>query len=201
MHLPDSGSYLIVCGLFLSELFRRQARQAAEETGEISGISKPQSVGDLTDILYGINQAAFSFQKHSFMNHLQRTFFHQLLANVIQVGGGDTQLCGIAFNFSMAMKVAVNQRHELVKILCTATLLTGSINLLRRIAFQQENDNQAALETILDGSTYTLSEIFETTYDGFDVYGGFSHPTEKIVWWSEGIAEYVAQENDTICCQ
>ncbi len=33
----------------------------------------------------------------------------------------------------------------------------------------QENDNQAALETILDGSTYTLSEIFETTYDGFDV--------------------------------
>lgn len=32
-----------------------------------------------------------------------------------------------------------------------------------------ENNNQKALDTILDGSTYTLSEIFETTYDGFDV--------------------------------
>ncbi|MEZ8582913.1 collagenase [Vibrio splendidus] len=32
-----------------------------------------------------------------------------------------------------------------------------------------ENNNQAAIDTILDGSTYTLSEVFETTYDGFDV--------------------------------
>lgn len=29
-------------------------------------------------------------------------------------------------------------------------------------------NNQAAIDTIHDGSTYTLSEIFETTYDGFD---------------------------------
>lgn len=31
-----------------------------------------------------------------------------------------------------------------------------------------ENNNQAAIDTIHDGSTYTLSTIFETTYDGFD---------------------------------
>jgi len=29
-------------------------------------------------------------------------------------------------------------------------------------------DNQAAIDTIHDGSTYTLSQIFDTTYDGFD---------------------------------
>jgi len=33
----------------------------------------------------------------------------------------------------------------------------------------KQNDNQAAIDTIKDGSTYTLSTIFETTYDGFDV--------------------------------
>ncbi|GAA5646647.1 M9 family metallopeptidase [Vibrio proteolyticus] len=33
----------------------------------------------------------------------------------------------------------------------------------------KEKDNQAALDTIEDGSVYTLSEIFDTTYDGFDV--------------------------------
>ena len=32
-----------------------------------------------------------------------------------------------------------------------------------------ENNNQAAIDTINDGSTYQLSEIFTTTYDGFDV--------------------------------
>ncbi len=31
-----------------------------------------------------------------------------------------------------------------------------------------ENNNQAAIDTILDGSTYTLGTIFETTYAGFD---------------------------------
>ncbi|CAM4253700.1 collagenase [Pseudoalteromonas maricaloris] len=30
------------------------------------------------------------------------------------------------------------------------------------------NDNQAAIDTIKDGSVYTLAEIFSTTYDGFD---------------------------------
>lgn len=33
----------------------------------------------------------------------------------------------------------------------------------------KQNDNQAAIDTIKDGSTYTLATIFETTYDGFDV--------------------------------
>jgi microbial collagenase len=33
----------------------------------------------------------------------------------------------------------------------------------------KQNDNQAALDTIADGSAFTLQEIFETTYDGFDV--------------------------------
>ncbi|MDO6542248.1 collagenase [Photobacterium sanguinicancri] len=32
-----------------------------------------------------------------------------------------------------------------------------------------EDNNSAALDTIKDGSVYTLSQIFETTYDGFDV--------------------------------
>ncbi|MFA1575962.1 M9 family metallopeptidase [Vibrio cyclitrophicus] len=33
----------------------------------------------------------------------------------------------------------------------------------------QEDDNNQAVDTIKDGSTYTLAQIFETTYDGFDV--------------------------------
>ncbi|WP_444993936.1 collagenase [Aliikangiella sp. IMCC44359] len=32
----------------------------------------------------------------------------------------------------------------------------------------KQDDNQAAIDTIKDGSTYTLGTIFETTYDGFD---------------------------------
>ncbi len=32
----------------------------------------------------------------------------------------------------------------------------------------KQNDNQAAIDTIKDGSVYNLSTIFETTYDGFD---------------------------------
>ena len=32
----------------------------------------------------------------------------------------------------------------------------------------KQNDNQAAIDTITDGSTYTLATVFETTYDGFD---------------------------------
>ncbi|MFM9597611.1 collagenase, partial [Streptomyces scabiei] len=26
----------------------------------------------------------------------------------------------------------------------------------------------------------------------FDLYGNFNSPTEDIVWWSEGVAEYIA---------
>ena len=32
----------------------------------------------------------------------------------------------------------------------------------------KQDNNQAAIDTINDGSTFTLSEIFDTTYDGFD---------------------------------
>ncbi|MGF1765503.1 M9 family metallopeptidase [Aliivibrio kagoshimensis] len=32
-----------------------------------------------------------------------------------------------------------------------------------------QDDNPLAIETILDGSTYTLAQIFDTTYEGFDV--------------------------------
>ncbi|WP_448546982.1 collagenase [Thalassotalea fusca] len=32
----------------------------------------------------------------------------------------------------------------------------------------KQNDNQAAIDTISDGSTFTLSAVFDTTYDGFD---------------------------------
>ncbi|MCS0196971.1 collagenase [Vibrio alginolyticus] len=48
-----------------------------------------------------------------------------------------------------------------------------------------------------DHFVWNLEHEYVHYLDGrFDLYGGFSHPTEKIVWWSEGIAEYVAQEND-----
>ncbi|WP_448563403.1 collagenase [Thalassotalea ganghwensis] len=32
----------------------------------------------------------------------------------------------------------------------------------------KQNNNQAAIDTITDGSTYTLATVIETTYDGFD---------------------------------
>ncbi|EGA71682.1 collagenase [Vibrio sinaloensis DSM 21326] len=43
---------------------------------------------------------------------------------------------------------------------------------------------------------WNLEHEYVHYLDGrFDMYGGFSHPTEKVVWWSEGVAEYVANED------
>ncbi|MFZ3463931.1 collagenase [Vibrio harveyi] len=48
-----------------------------------------------------------------------------------------------------------------------------------------------------DHFVWNLEHEYVHYLDGrFDLYGGFGHPTERIVWWSEGIAEYVSKEND-----
>ncbi|MBW3697737.1 PKD domain-containing protein [Vibrio sp. T187] len=48
-----------------------------------------------------------------------------------------------------------------------------------------------------DHFVWNLEHEYVHYLDGrFDMYGGFGHPTEKVVWWSEGVAEYVANENN-----
>jgi microbial collagenase len=48
-----------------------------------------------------------------------------------------------------------------------------------------------------DHFVWNLEHEYVHYLDGrFDMYGGFSHPTEKVVWWSEGVAEYVANEDN-----
>ncbi|HHJ3201300.1 TPA: collagenase [Vibrio parahaemolyticus] len=48
-----------------------------------------------------------------------------------------------------------------------------------------------------DHFVWNLEHEYVHYLDGrFDLYGGFGHPTEKVVWWSEGIAEYIANEKD-----
>ncbi|GHE92950.1 collagenase [Thalassotalea profundi] len=71
-----------------------------------------------------------------------------------------------------------NLEHEYVHYLDGRFNLFGSFNSpTEEVVWWAEgvaeyvankNDNQAAIDTIHDGSTYTLSTIFETTYDGFD---------------------------------
>ncbi len=44
---------------------------------------------------------------------------------------------------------------------------------------------------------WNLEHEYVHYLDGrFDLYGDFNHPTEKVVWWSEGIAEYIAKGNN-----
>jgi microbial collagenase len=48
-----------------------------------------------------------------------------------------------------------------------------------------------------DHFVWNLEHEYVHYLDGrFDMYGDFSHPTEKVVWWSEGVAEYVANEDN-----
>ncbi|MGB0860107.1 MAG: collagenase, partial [Pseudoalteromonas spongiae] len=48
-----------------------------------------------------------------------------------------------------------------------------------------------------DHFVWNLEHEYVHYLDGrFDLYGGFNAPTEAIVWWSEGVAEYIANEND-----
>ncbi|WP_372769926.1 collagenase [Pseudoalteromonas sp.] len=48
-----------------------------------------------------------------------------------------------------------------------------------------------------DHYVWNLEHEYVHYLDGrFDLYGGFNAPTEAIVWWSEGVAEYIANEND-----
>ncbi|MFM2587803.1 collagenase [Vibrio sp. TBV020] len=48
-----------------------------------------------------------------------------------------------------------------------------------------------------DHFVWNLEHEYVHYLDGrFDMYGGFNHPTEKVVWWSEGVAEYVANEDN-----
>ncbi|KZN30744.1 hypothetical protein N474_23770 [Pseudoalteromonas luteoviolacea CPMOR-2] len=49
----------------------------------------------------------------------------------------------------------------------------------------------------LDHFVWNLEHEYVHYLDGrFDLYGDFNAPTEAIVWWSEGVAEYVANLND-----
>lgn len=44
---------------------------------------------------------------------------------------------------------------------------------------------------------WNLEHEYVHYLDGrFDMYGDFGHPTEKVVWWSEGVAEYIANEGN-----
>ncbi|CAH9051721.1 Microbial collagenase [Pseudoalteromonas sp. CIP111854] len=48
-----------------------------------------------------------------------------------------------------------------------------------------------------DHYVWNLEHEYVHYLDGrFDLYGGFNAPTEDIVWWSEGVAEYIANLND-----
>lgn len=48
-----------------------------------------------------------------------------------------------------------------------------------------------------DHYIWNLEHEYVHYLDGrFNMYGNFGSPTEKVVWWSEGIAEYVANEDD-----
>ncbi|KGJ87745.1 collagenase [Colwellia psychrerythraea] len=44
---------------------------------------------------------------------------------------------------------------------------------------------------------WNLEHEYVHYLDGrFDLFGNFNTPTEKVVWWAEGVAEYVANENN-----
>ncbi|WP_159737536.1 collagenase [Vibrio atypicus] len=48
-----------------------------------------------------------------------------------------------------------------------------------------------------DHYVWNLEHEYVHYLDGrFDLYGGFNAPTEKVVWWAEGVAEYVANEDN-----
>ncbi|WMN59883.1 collagenase [Pseudoalteromonas xiamenensis] len=48
-----------------------------------------------------------------------------------------------------------------------------------------------------DHYVWNLEHEYVHYLDGrFDMYGDFNAPTEDVVWWSEGVAEYIANQND-----
>lgn len=48
-----------------------------------------------------------------------------------------------------------------------------------------------------DHYIWNLEHEYVHYLDGrFDMYGDFNAPTEAVVWWSEGVAEYIANQND-----
>lgn len=48
-----------------------------------------------------------------------------------------------------------------------------------------------------DHYIWNLEHEYVHYLDGrFDMYGDFNAPTEDVVWWSEGVAEYIANQND-----
>jgi len=48
-----------------------------------------------------------------------------------------------------------------------------------------------------DHYIWNLEHEYVHYLDGrFDLYGDFSTPTEDVVWWSEGIAEYISKQNN-----
>lgn len=48
-----------------------------------------------------------------------------------------------------------------------------------------------------DHYVWNLEHEYVHYLDGrFDLFGDFNTPTEKVVWWAEGVAEYVANQNN-----
>lgn len=48
-----------------------------------------------------------------------------------------------------------------------------------------------------DHFVWNLEHEYVHYLDGrFDLYGDFNNPTERTVWWTEGVAEYVANQNN-----
>ncbi|MFC3032116.1 collagenase [Pseudoalteromonas fenneropenaei] len=48
-----------------------------------------------------------------------------------------------------------------------------------------------------DHFIWNLEHEYVHYLDGrFDMYGDFNAPTQDVVWWSEGVAEYIANQND-----
>lgn len=48
-----------------------------------------------------------------------------------------------------------------------------------------------------DHYVWNLEHEYVHYLDGrYNLYGNFNSPTEDIVWWSEGVAEYIANQND-----
>lgn len=48
-----------------------------------------------------------------------------------------------------------------------------------------------------DYYVWNLEHEYVHYLDGrFDLFGNFNSPTEKVVWWAEGVAEYVANQDN-----
>jgi microbial collagenase len=94
------------------------------------------------------------------------------------VAGNIPNFIAYEASYAKAPHLVWNLEHEYVHYLDGRFDLFGNFNSpTEKVVWWAEgvaeyvankNNNQAAIDTIHDGSTYTLAAIFETTYDGFD---------------------------------